>query len=708
MSTRPFPKDGFRALRETADVVRLAAHVGRQRLRFEIRSHQLGKRKTLSVIADQPWRLGIGIVAVLVPAILLAFLSPSVPVTTPGIVLLLAVACSTYLADWVGGATSLLLSALMLDLLFIGDRTDIGFPARSDETVGFLITIVCGVGLIWLIQRIKLESLVDRRAAVAARAAATALASVEATAASHASGSATSRYALNQSLLRAMVSINRAHVGVLLLTNKETGDLEAAAEYGLDGIAEPIVSASDVGEAFIAQIAHERRARTITDLASDRRGHGSLLQAASVRALLGVPLIDSDDALIGVALVGLFVPHRFNQTEIARVDALAARSAAVLQAALGIDQRETALHSATEAKHWLELVIAAMPEAVVLAMPPDGRIVAENQAAIALLGHLSGPGMDGDLLTRITMPDGEPVDDESDPIKQALRTGEVVTGVEMLTASPSGVQVPVLVSTAPVREDDGPVVAVVAVFRDIAGLKEASRLKDEFVSVVSHELRSPLTPIRGFVQLVARDLSREGGHEPQVGRLNSIAGHVDRMTRLVDDLLDVSRLKSGSLEIRRRTTNLSELCADVIRDRSSTTTSHQFILSNSDLSVVGDWDADRLYQVIDNLVGNAIKYTPPGGTITVSAGLDTLQGAAIVSVVDNGPGIAAAAREQVFSAFYRTPEAAASRIAGLGLGLYISHELVAAHDGTIEVGAAEGGGAVFTIRLPLITRAVAA
>jgi signal transduction histidine kinase len=306
------------------------------------------------------------------------------------------------------------------------------------------------------------------------------------------------------------------------------------------------------------------------------------------------------------------------------------------------------------------------------------------------------------------MPDGEPLSAEVNPIRQAFATGEVVTGVEMLSTTPAGIQVPVLVSAAPVREGNGPVVAVVAVFRDIAGLKEASRLKDEFVSVVSHELRSPLTPIRGFVQLVARDLAREGGHDPQVGRLNSIAGHVDRMTRLVDDLLDVSRLKTGSLEIRRRTTDVAKLCADVIRDRSSTTSTHHFVLEGEDARVIGDWDSDRLYQVIDNLVGNAIKYTPAGGTVTVAARLDAERGAAEIRVTDNGPGISAAAREQVFSAFYRTPEAAASRIAGLGLGLYISHELVVAHDGTIEVGEAEGGGAAFTIRLPLITQALAA
>jgi signal transduction histidine kinase len=341
-------------------------------------------------------------------------------------------------------------------------------------------------------------------------------------------------------------------------------------------------------------------------------------------------------------------------------------------------------------------------------MPPDGRIIAENQASVERFGHLTGPDSVGDIMQRLTLPDGDPLDDQSSPIKEAFRTGEVVSGVELVAHGPHGTRMPVLVSAAPVREDDGPVVAVVAVFRDIAALKEASRLKDEFVSVVSHELRSPLTPIRGFVQLVAKDLAREGGHDPLVSRLSSIAGHVDRMTRLVDDLLDVSRLKSGSLEIRPGTTDLGELCADVIRDRSASVATHRFEFTEPDELVIGDWDADRLYQVIDNLVGNAIKYSPPGGTVTVSAGVDLNDGSAFVTVADDGPGIAASDRDRIFSAFYRTSDAAASQIAGLGLGLYICHELVAAHGGSIEVGGAEGGGAAFTVRLPRITQAVAA
>ncbi|MCC6790581.1 MAG: GAF domain-containing protein, partial [Thermomicrobiales bacterium] len=590
----------------------------------------------------------------------------------------------------------------------IGGRFSFDIPNERAESAGFAITVICGAALILLIQRIKFESQVDRRAAVAARAAANALASIEAAAALHASGNGSSRRALHRSLLRAMVSFNRAHIGVLFLTDSDSESLRIASTYGLDGVDERLRTPADIGEFFVNQIAQERRTRALADLSTDKRAVGSLLRSTGARAVIGVPLIDADDRLIGVAVVGLFVAHRFTSTEIARIEALATRAGAVLQAAEGIDERETALHSATEAKRWLELVIAAMPEAVVLALPPDGRVIAENQASVERFGHLTGSEHEGDITKRLSLPDGDPLDEHNSPIRQALRTGEVVNGIELVAHGPNGARMPVLVSAAPVREEDGPVVAVVAVFRDIAALKEASRLKDEFVSVVSHELRSPLTPIRGFVQLVAKDLAREGGHDPLVSRLSSIAGHVDRMTRLVDDLLDVSRLKSGSLEIRPGTTDLGELCADVIRDRSSSVSTHRFVYAEPTELVIGDWDADRLYQVIDNLVGNAVKYSPPGGTVTVAAGVDPADGAAIVTVADDGPGIAASDRARIFSAFYRTSDAEASQIAGLGLGLYICHELVAAHGGTIEVGDAEGGGAAFTVRLPRITQAIAA
>jgi two-component system OmpR family sensor kinase len=125
-------------------------------------------------------------------------------------------------------------------------------------------------------------------------------------------------------------------------------------------------------------------------------------------------------------------------------------------------------------------------------------------------------------------------------------------------------------------------------------------------------------------------------------------------------------------------------------------------------SIVGLWDADRLQQVIDNLVGNALKYSPRGSTVDVSVGADDRTNEATLTVVDEGPGISDEDRERVFTAFYRTPSAATSQVSGLGLGLYICHELVVAHGGTIEIGTSPSGGAAFTIRLPLAVQSLAA
>jgi two-component system OmpR family sensor kinase len=295
----------------------------------------------------------------------------------------------------------------------------------------------------------------------------------------------------------------------------------------------------------------------------------------------------------------------------------------------------------------------------------------------------------------------EPVTIDNSPITEAIEDLSVVSGSELIAVRPDGAHIPVLVSAAPVRDPADPMHTIVVVFREISALKEASRLKDEFVSVVSHELRSPLTPIRGFVQLVARDLKRKGGHEASVERLNSAAGHVDRMTRLVDDLLDVSRLKAGLLDLRRSAVNLGEICREVIRDRKAGGVKQSIELKGLPFNVVGEWDADRLYQVIDNLVGNAVKYSPMNGTITISMDENPDERTASITVSDQGPGISAEEREHVFSAFFRTRSAAQSQVAGLGLGLYICSELVASHGGQISVHEAESGGAAFKVTLPL-------
>ncbi len=171
-----------------------------------------------------------------------------------------------------------------------------------------------------------------------------------------------------------------------------------------------------------------------------------------------------------------------------------------------------------------------------------------------------------------------------------------------------------------------------------------------------------------------------------------------RLARLVDDLLDVSRMRAGSLEIRPMGSDLVELSRDVVQVRSIGEPEARIVFVEKRSSVTGAWDPDRVQQVIENLVGNALKYSPPTGKVTVT--VDMIDGRAVVSVADEGPGISEADRQNIFGAFFRTTDATSSQAPGLGLGLYICRELVRAHDGTIEVVEAAGGGAEFRVSLP--------
>jgi PAS domain S-box-containing protein len=656
----------------------------------------------------QPWRLIVGALAVFIPATLLALLAPDMAVSTPGIVLLAAIACSAYLADWLGGITALVLATLFLSIFFVGDVAGLKLPHGGADQIGFAMTVLCGFGLVWLIQRIKQESEDSRRMAMAARAAANALASMERTATPRATGNEDERQRFLASVLNAMVRVNRAHAGVLFLHDVQSGSLVMTASYGLGGDEAELLKSVSHEDELLGAVTIERRPMIVSDMRTLARTTTSVLPKTRLGAAIAVPMVGSDERVVGVALTGLLVRHRFSPTEVAKLEALAARAVALIDAVDFADEQESLIQRAHEARRRLELVIGTMPEAVVIAAPPDGRVVGYNAAAEEILGPLASADGQFEIASRLKMHTRE--GEESTPLPHigALLSGEVISGVELTVTRSDGRETPVLASAAPIREPDGSIAAVVTVFRDIAALKEASRIKDEFVSVVSHELRSPLTPIRGFVQLVAKDLDREGGHGNHVVWLNSIAGHVDRMTRLVDDLLDVSRLKAGSLDIRPEPCDLVKICREVIHAKTASAGDHRFELVARSPEVRGEWDNDRLHQVVDNLLTNSIKYSPDGGLVTIEVAEDVESGEAMLTVSDEGVGISEADRARIFSPFVRTRDATESQIAGLGLGLYICHELVAAHGGRIEVGDAQGGGASFTIRLPQNVPAVVA
>lgn len=225
--------------------------------------------------------------------------------------------------------------------------------------------------------------------------------------------------------------------------------------------------------------------------------------------------------------------------------------------------------------------------------------------------------------------------------------------------------------------------------------QEALQVKDQFLSIVSHELRTPVTTIKGYAQILRRKLAddRDG-----LRYALNIDAQVTRLARLVDDLLDVTRFSRGEFELKRGDLDLRPLLEDLVARFRIIAPKHEFILALDEGEFVGEWDRDRLEQVMNNLVGNAVKYSPTGGTITISTRHQDDN--VIVSVRDQGPGISAEDQQRLFERFYRGA-AEGTNVKGLGLGLYVSHRIVEAHGGALGINSCLGEGAEFFFALPL-------
>ncbi len=246
----------------------------------------------------------------------------------------------------------------------------------------------------------------------------------------------------------------------------------------------------------------------------------------------------------------------------------------------------------------------------------------------------------------------------------------------------------------PERGSNGEIVAWLGTLTDFEDLKQAIRARDEFLSIASHELRTPLTALKLRLQAL---LYARGLEEKLEKKLESAARQTQRLERLIDNLLDISRITTGHLELEPEEIELAELTHEVVerlRDEAAATGSQiQFEASSP---AGGKWDRLRIEQVVTNLVSNAVKYGE-GKPIVVRVSAD--EGVAEISVRDRGIGIAEQDLERIFYQFER----AANRRApgGLGMGLYIARQIVEAHQGKIHVESKNGEGSLFRVSLPL-------
>lgn len=240
----------------------------------------------------------------------------------------------------------------------------------------------------------------------------------------------------------------------------------------------------------------------------------------------------------------------------------------------------------------------------------------------------------------------------------------------------------------------------------LAREQAAVQVRDALLASVSHDLKNPLTSIKGLAQLARRQLARSGeaGHDRLASQLDQIGAIATRMAAMLDELVDVAQLHGGvPLQLAARPTDLVALARDCVGAQQRTTDRHTLTLVAEVDELVGLWDHDRLERVLANLVGNAIKYSPDGGAVTVTVACEEgpagCEWARLV-VRDWGLGIPAEDLPHIFERFRRGRNVA-GRIAGTGIGLASAGQIVAQHGGTIDVASREGEGATFTVRLPL-------
>lgn len=265
---------------------------------------------------------------------------------------------------------------------------------------------------------------------------------------------------------------------------------------------------------------------------------------------------------------------------------------------------------------------------------------------------------------------------------------------------PGGHSLPISLSIHVHRNEEGKIIFYSTIGRDISAYKEIDQLKGEFISTVSHELRTPLTAIRGSLGLLEGGIA---GELPEMARemITIALENSERLIRLVNDLLDLEKMNSGKMELCKSSHDISHLIANAVRDLSATAQAAgiELVIEQS-LPIQLNVDGDRITQVLVNLIGNAIKFSPENSTVEIGT-VELTTSNLRVYVRDHGSGIARDDLDRLFRKFSQVDASANRRRGGTGLGLAISKMLVELHGGTIGVSSELGKGTTFWFELPL-------
>jgi signal transduction histidine kinase len=465
------------------------------------------------------------------------------------------------------------------------------------------------------------------------------------------------------------------------------GQMEAGRE--LPGGSFPL------GTGFLSEVIRKRQPRLIRHW-SVEGPRVSVQYATNTPGLpestVTVPLLVGG-GVVGVLSVQSYATDSYDDDDLFMLERVAA------QVALAIDSMRRGLASqALGRASKLEAVVAGMTDGLLI-LDAAGRIDSLNPPARAIFDSMGVAIILGQPLDHEQWgqwPLGAKVVAEAlGPVLSALQRGEAQRDIDV-EVNAHGRRV-LSFSSAPITDSSANFAGGVVVIRDVTTQRDVARLRDDLLSIASHDLRTPATVLRIQAQMMQRELKQSAQESGRLAdRVQMMLDQTDRLSNMLNLLLDLSRVEAGRLDLRREPTDLVHALERVITSIQSISERHTIRLCAPE-QVEGNWDAARLDQVIQNLLTNAIKYSPDGGEI----GIRVTQAAGLVTVAvrDQGLGIAADELDQVFSRFYRV--ARTRGLEGSGLGLYVCQGIIAAHGGRIwATSDGPGHGSTFSFTLP--------
>ena len=464
------------------------------------------------------------------------------------------------------------------------------------------------------------------------------------------------------SLLGADACAVRVPIGDKLVVTAATGD----AMQGFIG-ARSSISGRLAGDVF-----QSRTSAAVSDTSKDARyADADPVLEQGFRAYLGAPLVGPEGRVHGVLALYARMPRTWRKEEIHALEALAANTAAALSNA----ELFTSVALDRERSY---AILANIADGIV-AVDRESKVVLWNAAAERITGVAAAAAL-GRTVEDVLHRSLSPASAQPTPYVAIHRGSEEVW---------------LSVTEAVMRDPVGAVSGRIFAFRDISSDRLVEEMKSEFVATVSQELRGPLTSIYGFAETLLREDVLFGEEERRTF-LGYIASESERLTSIVDALLNVARLDTGDVQVDLAPTDVRSIVSEVVGGvQDPTANGHQFKLNLPESPLAAQADREKLRLILAALVDNAVKFSPYGGTVTVAA--RRTDAAVEVTVEDEGVGIPQSEHERIFRKFYRGADASS----GTGLGLFIAQGLVTKMGGHISVRSEEGKGSRFTFDLPL-------